>query len=181
MYGIGTHLVRLAYSLQLLVELSTADTNKWRTLLDRKSWGPRTSEIASQSGQNGLEAHVIRQRQRRITNVQTERLVAPYGEGATVYQLAEEFDIDRHTVSERVKRAGLTMRYQPPSDGVINEMIQLYLSGLSLVAVGSRIGISPGTVRRYVKEYGVQMRDTPALELQQTRTRGITRNWIRYP
>jgi hypothetical protein len=138
------------------VALSTADTNKWSTLLNERLYGPKTVSTNIHDERSGP----IRQRQRRLSDVQVQLMITSYLEGATVYELAFEFDVCRSKVSERLKENGVKMRLQRPSDGVIDEMIQLYLSGLSLVAVGSRIGISPGAVRRYVKEYGVKMRDT---------------------
>ena len=83
-----------------------------------------------------------------------------YNEGATVYELAKEFGIRRATVSERLKKAGVSMRCQSPRSELINSMAGLYESGLSLAEVGARTGTSPGTVRRYLLIAGVQMRDS---------------------
>jgi DNA-binding CsgD family transcriptional regulator len=143
-----------------LVALSTADTNKWSTLADRESWGPKPGTVAALNAQDGREARVIRQRQRRLTNAQAERLVARYRESATVYQLADEFGIARHTVSERLKRAEVAMRHRSPSKDVIDEMVRLYGSGLSLANVGKRVETSAGTVQRYLQVRGVRSRDT---------------------
>jgi hypothetical protein len=76
-----------------------------------------------------------------------------------VYQLAIEFNIDRRTASERLKRAGVTMRLQPPPNEFIDEMVRLYDSGLSLAAIGKELCASPQTVRHYVYERGVRVRD----------------------
>jgi hypothetical protein len=83
-----------------------------------------------------------------------------YLEGATVYELAVEFDICRSKVSERLRQNGVKMRFRPPSDQEICEMVRLYESGLSLAAVGKRVGKSVGTVKRYVLECGIQTRHT---------------------
>ena len=83
-----------------------------------------------------------------------------YQGGATVYRLAQEFGISRQTVSERLKKAGITMRQQSPRSELIDEMVKLYESGLSLAEVGDRVGASPGTVHRYIRIRSVQMRDS---------------------
>jgi hypothetical protein len=75
-----------------------------------------------------------------------------------VYQLAIEFNIDRRTASDRLKKAGVTMRLQPPPGEIIDEMVRLYESGLSFAAIGKGLCASPQTVRRYVHERGVQIR-----------------------
>ena len=83
-----------------------------------------------------------------------------YSEGATIYQLAKEFGICRNTVSERLKKTGITMRRHSPGSELINSMVGLYVSGLSLAEVGDLVGTSPGTVHRYLLIRGVQMRDS---------------------
>ena len=83
-----------------------------------------------------------------------------YNEGETVYELANEFGIRRATVSERLKKAGVSMRCQSLGSELINSMAGLYESGLSLAEVGARTGASPGTVRRHLLINGVQMRDS---------------------
>lgn len=102
----------------------------------------------------------IRQRQRRLTEFQVKQMAARYHEGATGYELAKEFGIRRATVSERLKKAGVSMRFQPPGNELIDSMVGLYVSGLSLAEVGARTGTSPGTVRRHLLIAGVQMRDS---------------------
>ncbi len=138
------------------VALSTADTNKWSTLLEKRH---RPSDLEATNFDYGRTGP-MRQRQRRLTEPQVEQLAVRYNEGATVYELAEEFGIRRATVSERLKKAGVTMRCQPPGSELINSMVGLYASGLSLAEVGDRVGTSPGTVRRYLRIHGVQMRDS---------------------
>ena len=52
------------------------------------------------------------------------------------------------------------MRQHSPGDKLIDLMVRLYESGLSLAMVENRVGASPGTVRRYLLIHGVQMRDS---------------------
>ena len=136
--------------------LSTADTNKWSTLLEKRDWTPKSEATSVDYERTGP----ILQRQRRLTDSQALMLRDRYNEGATVYELAKEFGIRRATVSERLKKAGVSMRCQSPRSELINSMAGLYESGLSLAAVGDRVGTSPGTVRRYLLIAGVQMRDS---------------------
>jgi hypothetical protein len=81
-----------------------------------------------------------------------------YREGATVYQLAIDFNIDRRTASDRLKKTGVRMRLQPPPAEIIDEMVRLYESGLSFATIGKQLSASPQTIRRYVHERGVQVR-----------------------
>jgi len=138
------------------VALSTADTNKWATLLEKRDSTPKLESTNVDYERIGP----IMQRQRRLSKAQALLMAKRYQAGATVYQLAKEFGISRHTVSARLKKAGITMRQQSPGDKLIDLMVRLYESGLSLAMVGNRVGASPGTVRRYLLIHGVQMRDS---------------------
>ena len=121
--------------------LSTADTNKWATLLNRGDLTPESEVTNVDYERTGP----IRQRQRRLSETQALIMADKYQNGATVYQLALEFGISRHTVSGRLKKVGVTMRQQSPESELIDEMAGLYESGLSLAEVGARTGTSPGT------------------------------------
>jgi hypothetical protein len=148
-----------SFNKTLLVALSTADTNKWSTLLNERLYGPRAASTDTHDERSGP----IRQRQRRLSDDQGQQMTARYLEGATVYELAVEFDICRSKVSEQLKKNGVKMRLTPPSDQEVCEIVRLYESGLSLAAVGKKVGASVGTVRRCVLARGVQTRDTHGL------------------
>jgi AraC-like DNA-binding protein len=96
----------------------------------------------------------------RLTAGQLARLVERYQSGATVYDLAAEFGMHRATVARRLKGAGVTLRLHGPTSANIDNMVRLYASGLSLVAVGERLGFTAETVRHYIQARGVQTRDT---------------------
>ena len=138
------------------VALSTADTNKWATLLNRGNSTPDPQVTRFDYERTGP----IRQRQRRLSEAQAQLMADKYRSGANVYQLAKKFGISRHTVSERIKKAGVEMRQQSPKSELIDEMVGLYESGLSLAMAGNRLGASPGTVRRYLLTRGIKMRDS---------------------
>ena len=134
--------------------LSTADTNKWSTLIETGKWGPKSIKNSFEYERTGP----IRQRQRRLSAEQAAMMADRYREGATVYELAKEFNVDRRTVSDRLKKTGVRMRLQPPPSNMIEEMVRMYVSGLSLAAIGKRLRMSPQTIRYYVNESGVQIR-----------------------
>ena len=79
--------------------------------------------------------------------------------GDTVYQLAEQFGVDRRTVSVRLKDRGISLRRQPPATAMIDEMVRLYATGLSAVKVGALIGVSADTVLNCLSNRGVRRRD----------------------
>lgn len=141
---------------RLLVALSTADTNKWSMLLNRGEPTPESQVTSFDYERTGP----IRQRQRRLSEAQAQLMSNKYLNGATVYQLAEEFGICRSAVSGWLKRLKIPMRGQSPDCEIIDSMVSLYSSGLSLAGVAQKLGISPGTVHNYLKSRHVQMRDS---------------------
>jgi lambda repressor-like predicted transcriptional regulator len=137
------------------VDLSTADSNKWLTLLKARS---ECQKPGDSSDYQLLGS--IRQRQRRLTAAQVIEMVERYEEGATVYELSTEFGCHRTTVSARLKNAGVSLRLQSPTSDVIDLMAKLYASGLSSIEIGERLGYCANTVRNGLQGKGIQLRDT---------------------
>ena len=98
-------------------------------------------------------------RAKRLNDTQLAHLVERYISGATVYELASVFAIDRRTVSIHLKQQGVIMRLQPPAEDTVEEMIRLYTSGLSLRKVGELVDVSADSVLNYLRKRGVDTRD----------------------
>jgi len=138
------------------VALSTADTNKWLTLVEARLRSQSPEEVNPSS--DYLLLGPISQRQRRLTEAQMSKMVKRYQEGATVYELAVEFDCHRTTVSARLKKAGVSLRLQPPTSEVIDAMVRFYESGLSPLEVGKQLGFCANTVRACLRDRQVAAR-----------------------
>ncbi|MFZ1062008.1 MAG: hypothetical protein WAN30_00865 [Acidimicrobiales bacterium] len=128
--------------------LSTADSNKW-LLLKEGHLEKQALEVITSSDYrlNGS----IRQRQRRLTEVQVAEMAEKYKAGATVYELAAEFGCHRLTVAERLKKSGISMRGQSPTSEEIDAMVKLHASGISPVEIGKQIGFCANTVRNSLR------------------------------
>ena len=79
--------------------------------------------------------------------------------GSTVYQLAEQFRINRQTVSRLLEREGVPRRGRPLSPAQIEQATRLYATGLSLVSVGKQLGCDGSTVHLALRKAAVRMRD----------------------
>lgn len=86
--------------------------------------------------------------------------MSAYSYGATVYEIGTQLHCDRRTVAQVLKRNGVTIRYQPPNDELVDEFVRLYATGLSLAAVGGRVGYDPKTVLNYLRQRRVATRDS---------------------
>jgi len=90
---------------------------------------------------------------------QLERLAERYEAGGTVYELAAEFQIDRGTVSERLKYQGVIMRSQHRLTGQSLEgAIRLYSGGWSCKRIGDHLGFDQRTVWNALRQAGVALR-----------------------
>jgi DNA-directed RNA polymerase specialized sigma24 family protein len=99
-----------------------------------------------------------RQAQRRLQEAEAKELVAGYVAGSTVYELADQFGVHRHTVSEILERHGVARRHQRLSPEQLDLVCTLYESGLSLTKVGNRLGRPAETVRQALIKAGVEIR-----------------------
>ena len=136
--------------------LSTADTNKWLTLAEARL---KSQQPEKNTSSDYLLLGPISQRQRRLTETQVIDMVARYEKGATVYELAAEFDCHRTTVAARLKKVGVPMRLQPPTSETVDSMVRLYESGLSSLEVGTQLGFCANTVRACLRKRQVPTRD----------------------
>ncbi|MFC4081794.1 helix-turn-helix domain containing protein [Amycolatopsis samaneae] len=102
-------------------------------------------------------------RARQLTDRQIGELIKDYEGGATIYDLAERFKINRKTVSNLLHRAGVQIRGRLTKEQV-DEAVQLYATGWSLARIGQRFSTTADTVRARLLERDVQMRDTQGRE-----------------
>ena len=91
-------------------------------------------------------------------------MVIGYQAGSTAYQLAEQFRINRDTVSKLLERQGVPRRNRPLSPAQIERATELYGAGLSLVSVSKQLGCDARTVHLALRKAGVRMRDTHGRE-----------------
>ncbi len=98
---------------------------------------------------------------RQLKHAQVEELIAAYEAGATVYQLGDHFGIERRTVSNILKRHGITPRWRCLTDEQITEAIQLYREGWSLAKLGKHFGAANSTIRAQLLKHNVPMRQRP--------------------
>ncbi|WP_374957083.1 helix-turn-helix domain containing protein [Actinopolyspora mortivallis] len=97
---------------------------------------------------------------RQLDDDQVQQLIEGYQAGATVYELGEQFGIERRTVSTILHRHGVPMRRRGLSAEQIDDAVRLYNQGWSLARIAARMDVAAGTVRQRLHERGVPIRDT---------------------
>lgn len=100
------------------------------------------------------------QRQVRLSDKQVAELIAQHETGHSVRQLGAEFGINRETVLEHLKRAGVPRRpnKRKLSDAQVAEAAELYRAALSLVKVAAHFKVDAATVRNEFTRAGVPVR-----------------------
>ena len=96
---------------------------------------------------------------RHLSPDHIEQIVAGYLAGTTARELGKRFEVDRTTVSGILKSNGVTMRQHPMQTAEIEQAIQLYKSGWSLVKIAERIPYDPSTIWRTLRLRRVEMRN----------------------
>ena len=99
-------------------------------------------------GPSGAIPRNIKQKQRRLRGAEIDELAAGHQAGTTVYELAAEFGVHRHTMSEILERRGVSRRYQKLSPEQIDAPCALYKSGFLLTKIAHQLGRRAKTVRQ---------------------------------
>lgn len=95
-----------------------------------------------------------KQVQRRLRDDQVDDLVAGYKRGFTVYQLADEFRINRETASLLLRRQGVAIRHRSLGPEQVAQASKLYVDGLSLARVADAMGVIRGAVNNALEGCG---------------------------
>jgi len=77
-------------------------------------------------------------------------LVVRYQAGAKIRELADEFDVHKHTVSAHLARRGIATRIggRVIDAAAAQEIIRLYAGGLTMGEIGAELGVAQSTVSR---------------------------------
>ena len=130
----------------LFSNLSTERFHLWSKSLPTTPIGPRP--VRQLQGQRRLKANEI------------SDLIAQHEAGKSVRELTVEFGINRETVLEHLKRAGVARRpsVRKLTDTQVLEASQRYQDGLSLTKVPYEFAVDAGTIRREFTKAGIPVR-----------------------
>lgn len=101
-----------------------------------------------------------KQPQRRLGPEEVDELVAAYRSGATLREVASQFEVHRTTASKHLERRSVRRRRRSLEPVERAEAIRLYEAGLSVAEVGKRLGFDGGTIWLALRQAGVRLRDT---------------------
>jgi lambda repressor-like predicted transcriptional regulator len=99
------------------------------------------------------------QQARQLDADRVTELITGYQAGATVYELAARFGIERRTVSNILHRHEVPMRRRGLSPDQVDTAIHLYKLGWSLARVGNHLNVNHTTVLAALRRRGIPTRD----------------------
>jgi DNA-binding transcriptional ArsR family regulator len=87
--------------------------------------------------------------QRRLTPPQIEQLVLDYKAGVgSIYVLARNYGVDRGTISQHLRAAGLKLGRLPLTDAEVERAAKLRADGHSFNAIGRSLKRDPKTIKK---------------------------------
>ncbi|KJF18044.1 helix-turn-helix domain-containing protein [Acidithrix ferrooxidans] len=104
-------LTRIGYISSDLVELSEANAEKWILITSLLSTDSQllAPDYQPTLGADYKTAFEIRQRQKRLTCADVDKVVTAYVGGSTTYEIARQFGVHRYTVSQHLKGRGIKL------------------------------------------------------------------------
>ncbi len=97
---------------------------------------------------------------RRLTAQELKHAIEVYQSGARVDEVAALFGVHRHTMSTRLKDAGVQLRFAALTPAQIIEAIDLYQQGWSIARVAKHFGKNPRTIHYNLEKADIPRRDT---------------------
>lgn len=146
----------VGFSKNDLVVLVRSLSNSTPSALQRAIRAYRKLDLTEPRGE--ATPRTFPRRSTQLNIAQLDQLARRYLLGATVYQLAADFHIDRKTVSLKLHQLDIEMRRTSPSAKVVEQMANLYKSGLALATVGKQLNVDGETVRQCLTRAGVPIR-----------------------
>jgi lambda repressor-like predicted transcriptional regulator len=86
---------------------------------------------------------------------QAKQVIAGYQAGATIYQLSNQYGIDRKTVSRILHRHNLPMRRTGLTAKQVDQAVRLHENGWSTTQIAEQLDTTQRTVQRRLAERGI--------------------------
>ncbi|WP_079628873.1 helix-turn-helix domain-containing protein [Mycobacteroides abscessus] len=106
----------------------------------------------------GSPATVVHRVDRRLSAETIAELVAAFENGASVPDLARQYEVSKRALRKLLRDQGMQMRKQPLSDNEVELAMNLYADGLSLREIGGQLGRGKTTVSNALSRRGVTLR-----------------------
>jgi hypothetical protein len=116
------------------------------------------------AGPIGAVPRTKKQVQKRLTAGELEDFSTAYRAGSSIRELAQFFKINRTTVHAHVDTLGLPRRYPRLTRADVQEAVEMYQAGRSLITVAEHFGVAGDTVALALRRAGVEIRPRTGCE-----------------
>ena len=101
----------------------------------------------------------IRQQQKDLTDDEIRQVAQRYSEGASIYDLADEFGCHRGTISRHLKQQGITVSNKVTDrPALVERVLQMYADGMHTKQIGAELGITPKSVSKILHNNDIRIR-----------------------
>lgn len=147
--------------------LSEISSKNYKIILDKVKYASPTSVSDSPKLMTPANAYniktEIKQQQKCLSNEEIEEIIIKYKCGKSTYELAEEFGCHRYTISKCLKEAGIEVTNRVArKESLVGLILQLYSEWYKPAEIGKALEISADSVRRCLKENGIELRHSSA-------------------
>jgi hypothetical protein len=119
---------------------------------------PLIKHLPDASGNPRPSRPLVHAARRRLNPEERRQLAVDYKAGRSTTWLMRTYYLGKGTVLNILKEQGVRMRGQGVPDDRLQEAIDLYKSGWSLMRVGQHVGCSGETVRQALLATGIKLR-----------------------
>lgn len=146
-----------------LVAPDSVEVNLLNKLLAwKKAWvaagTPDYSASVRRESDHGTVHELQRWQRPPLTKAEKAGISRLYRDQVPVKEIAGRFQVDRRTVRDVAKRAGLDPHPRGLSATQIEQAADRYQAGASLATIGKELGFNDNTVMAALKKFGVPMR-----------------------
>lgn len=94
-----------------------------------------------------------------MSEVEIAEIIEKYKHGKSTYVLAKEYSCHRYTISKHLKEAGIEVSNRVArKESLVGLILQLYSEWYKPAEIAESLGVSADSVRRCLKENGVELR-----------------------
>ena len=94
----------------------------------------------------------------KLTPEQISQITTLYKQGLSAGVIATHFDVTKEAILYQLRKHNVERRQQSPVDLNMNDVVEMYNSGVSTIEIAEKYNTSHTTINRHLKEYGVELR-----------------------
>jgi uncharacterized protein (DUF433 family) len=100
----------------------------------------------------------IKQYQKHLTEMEISEIAQKYQAGKSTYELAKEYDCNRHTVSNTLKKQGIDVTTSKANRLDPDDIAAMYKNLCNCAEIAEKYGVGPNIIRKCLRAQGISIR-----------------------